>query len=557
MTANRSDRTLELVSAAYGAAIEPERFDKLLAAWDIWCDEHLHEAETAFEILSPKFEEAVSAATSMNSGPQVVSAIDATQAPLILLDAQEIVLAVNIAASSLIANAELDVDHLIRSRQRSDLEFGAGNLGAYRCSGAPGGRAYLAVEAPASGAIVAQHGSAAKMLMLSLIDWDEAFAADLSDRFGLSDAELRVARGLLEGRTAQEISGELERSVATIRSHIKALLQKSGARRQTEFVQLLTILRQAGARAAASEAMSEHQGDFTVTEMTGPAGKLSLVRYGAGRPALYFTTSSLPEETPELRAAFTAAGFEIIAPARPGFRGDARRTGDASDALLDDWLDHLVEAAGPDAVLIGHREGGILAAEAASRILRSGGAIRGLVLISTGAPALDIAEFENAPPTIKRSFRAARYALNALTLGYHTAARVFRSGQFGEDKIVEYFYRDSPVDARRMNEPRMRQITRDNIAYCFADPSQIARDVASWGADWSEHFAVAAAKVPVVFIHGSEHSFHAAGRIREIAARHERVSHLIIDNAAQLVIYEEPSKIADKIADLWSRDDGF
>ena len=47
------------MSAAYGAAIEPERFDKLLEAWDIWCDEHMHEAAEAFEAITPKFEDAV------------------------------------------------------------------------------------------------------------------------------------------------------------------------------------------------------------------------------------------------------------------------------------------------------------------------------------------------------------------------------------------------------------------------------------------------------------------------------------------------------------------
>ncbi|MEL6794432.1 MAG: hypothetical protein AAFP78_13310, partial [Pseudomonadota bacterium] len=164
------------------------------------------------------------------------------------------------------------------------------------------------------------------------------------------------------------------------------------------------------------------------------------------------------------------------------------------------------------------------------------------------APALDISEFENAPPTIQRSFRAARFALNGLTLGYHTAARVFRSGKFGEDKIVEYFYRDSPADAALMSDLHLREVTRNNIAYCFGDPSQIARDVAAWGSDWSSDFAAAAEAIPVLFAHGAEHTFLPAARIAALADGRENVSHLIFEGSAQLALYQHARPIADAIA---------
>ena len=61
MNVNRSDRVLELVSAAYGAAIEPERFDDLLEAWDRWCEEFIDVEEVAFQTISPQFEDALSA----------------------------------------------------------------------------------------------------------------------------------------------------------------------------------------------------------------------------------------------------------------------------------------------------------------------------------------------------------------------------------------------------------------------------------------------------------------------------------------------------------------
>lgn len=554
MTTQPPDRTLELVSAAYGAAIDPERFGALIAAWDGWCDAHLHEAETAFGPISPKFEEAVSAAERLKAVTPQTSAIDATQAPMILLDKSRGVIATNAAASSLIATGDLDTDHVLVSRDAAARTFEEGKSAAYRCQGTAGGRRYLVVEASVATEITSQHPQADKVLILSLLDWDVRFGDDLRARFGLSDAEVRVARGLMEGQTAQEIAFDLGRSLATIRCHIKALLSKTSARRQTEFVQLLTILRQATDQGANAPKVQAVGVDFEQVEWSGPQGTLSVVRYGPGRPVLYFTTSSRPEETVAVRQAFADANLQITAPARPGFRGTAPRGTDASMALLDQWADHVAQAAGQAPLLVGHREGGILATKAAERLLSRGIDVKGLVLISTGAPVTDIAEFETAPATIKRSFLSAQYAQTALSLGYHTAARVFRSGQLGENKIIEYFYRDSPSDAELMSHPAWWQITRDNIAYCFSDPSQIARDLRDWGSDWSASLDTVIERSRVLFLHGEEHTFQLPKAITALAARHDNVAAQIYRQRAQMLLYQDPIDIARQIAKFAEQD---
>ncbi len=547
MNVNRSDKVLELVSAAYGAAIEPERFDDLLEAWDRWCEEYLDAAEIEFQTISPKFEDALSASERLEDNLPSVPAIESTQAPLIVLDADENVVAINAAASGMITRGDVDTEHLIRSRRIAKLNLNEDENGAYRSQGFRGGQSYLTVEAPASAAIKAQYPKAELMIMLSLLEWDDAFSDQLKSRFNLSEAELRVARGLLDGRTAQEISATLHRSVATVRSHIKALLSKSGARRQTEFVQLLTILRQVGDRATPTTPLDNLMGDFRTETWAGPAGNLHVVRYGKGRRSVYLTTSSLPEETKPVRAAFADAGIEIIAPARPGFRGEASQDKDSSVALLDDWIERLQVELGPDALFIGHREGGILAAKAAQRVLERGGSVGGLVLISTGAPTRDIAEFDDSPTTIKRSFRAARFAKAGLALGYHTAARVFRSGSYGQERILEYFFRDSPVDAALMAEPYYRETMLANLSYCFAQPSQIARDVGDWGSDWSPALNTVAASAPVLFLHGDAHSFLLPSRIEEITSESNAISLKLLRGSGQLALYEKAKEIADEL----------
>jgi DNA-binding CsgD family transcriptional regulator len=55
-------------------------------------------------------------------------------------------------------------------------------------------------------------------------------------RYRITAAEWRVAIHLIEGWTATQIADALNLRLATVRSHISALLAKSGTRRQSQFV---------------------------------------------------------------------------------------------------------------------------------------------------------------------------------------------------------------------------------------------------------------------------------------------------------------------------------
>jgi hypothetical protein len=70
-----------------------------------------------------------------------VSAIEAVQAPLIVLDAEDRVIPVNAAASGMITGGDFDPEHLIGSRRIAKQALGADEISAYRCQGAKGGKA--------------------------------------------------------------------------------------------------------------------------------------------------------------------------------------------------------------------------------------------------------------------------------------------------------------------------------------------------------------------------------------------------------------------------------
>ena len=57
--------------------------------------------------------------------------------------------------------------------------------------------------------------------------------------FRLTKGEAQVALGMAAGKTADEIAEERGVSVGTVRTQLKALLQKTGTDRQAELVRLV------------------------------------------------------------------------------------------------------------------------------------------------------------------------------------------------------------------------------------------------------------------------------------------------------------------------------
>ena len=61
----------------------------------------------------------------------------------------------------------------------------------------------------------------------------------LAQQFGLTPAEARVANALLAGKTVEAAADELCIAIATLRSHVRSLLQKTGTSRQAELLRVL------------------------------------------------------------------------------------------------------------------------------------------------------------------------------------------------------------------------------------------------------------------------------------------------------------------------------
>ncbi len=88
------------------------------------------------------------------------------------------------------------------------------------------------------------HASRSAMLVLGGTRFDDSLpsAQDLRQYFSLTPAESTVAHLLCAGFVPKDVARQLQVSIPTVRSHLRSLLSKTGTRRQTELIGLLSSL---------------------------------------------------------------------------------------------------------------------------------------------------------------------------------------------------------------------------------------------------------------------------------------------------------------------------
>lgn len=95
--------------------------------------------------------------------------------------------------------------------------------------------------------------------LLTIVSTDRPEVVDetlLTDLYGLTPAEARVARMIVIHEGLQTIARELSVSPATVKTHLLSVFRKTGVKRQADLVRLLVSLDPLGSTAPTSEARS-------------------------------------------------------------------------------------------------------------------------------------------------------------------------------------------------------------------------------------------------------------------------------------------------------------
>ena len=69
---------------------------------------------------------------------------------------------------------------------------------------------------------------------------------DLAELFGLSRAETRLAKALLQGGQLRDIAADTGLRITTLRTQLSSLLKKVGAERQADLIRVLSSIPVAG-----------------------------------------------------------------------------------------------------------------------------------------------------------------------------------------------------------------------------------------------------------------------------------------------------------------------
>jgi DNA-binding NarL/FixJ family response regulator len=73
--------------------------------------------------------------------------------------------------------------------------------------------------------------------------WPERLSAFLAEVFGLTPAEVALARAIADGGTLTAVAAATRRSISTVRSQLHAVLQKTNTESQADLARLLGLLR--------------------------------------------------------------------------------------------------------------------------------------------------------------------------------------------------------------------------------------------------------------------------------------------------------------------------
>lgn len=176
---------------------------------------------------------------------------------------------------------------------------------------------------------------------------DEALA---ESAFALTPGEARVAALVARGATAPEAAQALGLRPETVKTHMKSVLQKTGARGAKDLARLLVEARELVAVASAAEpVLGEEDGGGRLRIVAALDGvrRVALIDYGPydGEPLLVFHGAAAGRRIPDgFRQALVAAGLRPIVIQRPGFglsdpaAGDYVKTGADDIAAVIDRL---------------------------------------------------------------------------------------------------------------------------------------------------------------------------------------------------------------------------
>lgn len=558
----------DLVDLVYASALDPRRYDDLMARWQAHMDAALArlDSESGIEADGGEIERHFNRAFAIlerlgrqgSEGRSVDALVESESRPAMLVETGGRIVAVNtrafelfgISAGDSIAALSLEATGLANIRQALSrlAEEPVGRLLTMTRILSPndGTTPIVALTRAEAG------GSRRPVGLLSVADiaWSERIGEMLMQVFGLTRAECEVARGIIGGQSLDVLAAARERSLQTVRTQAKSILRKLELRTQAELIRMVAALMQMDVSPELPGRAGRDPVTARVTIMRGSGRLLDVVAIGpeCGRPAL-FVHGMLDGHgvTQACQEQLFARGIRLIAPVRPNFGGSSPdgEAAHAPERFADDLaavMDHFGVERCP---VIGHMAGSVYAFAAAARL---GDRITHIVSMSGGVPIISLDQFARMTPRQRIVAHTARFAPRLLPLILRAGIALLDSG--GDRAFMNALYRSAPVDFAIATVPEVFTLLCDGYRFTIAQGHRAFEiDAHHVVRDWSEY--VAGSRQKVTLLHGTHDPVVVVESVRAFAGRLARRAQLVeLPDHGQLLFYSAPDKVLDTLDPL-------
>ena len=392
--------------------------------------------------------------------------------------------------------------------------------------------------------VVDGNAAGGRHLIFRLIQysWNEHAGNLLKAAFALTDAEVDVARGILEHAEIDKIAATRNRSVRTVRAQLHSIYQKTGFASQTGLLRLVCFLCAEG-RETLPRAVWRDPLDREVVIHDDDGQRIAFTWFGdpEGTPAMLvhgpLTGNLLPSMVQDR---LTLAGIKVYSIYRPGF--GSSEPGPSGDASADGAKAILAVAKALSLQGIA----GIALVNGLIPLARASAQAPGMFskLLCCGATIPMGPEILAKMPTLRKLvLHLANDAPDAFDLLFRSGYRAARRS--GIDFIMRRLHRGSIVDLQTVfSEPNYALLNASVSMVIAQGPDAFAHDMRmSSDTQFAEDLARCA---PLRILAGREDTVYPIAEVSRYAAK-AGFELLEVPNAAQTVYLSHPELVADEI----------
>ncbi len=387
------------------------------------------------------------------------------------------------------------------------------------------------------------------------LGWPDNLSVTIRDAFQLTNAEIDVVRALAEGKSLKAIAAERGRSFETVRSQVRSILAKTETRSQGELIRitlgLMEVVSGTSQTDHARKSPPQSLKPIPFETMRMPDGRrYDYIEFGdkqGGRPVLFFPLDyGLIRWSRAAEKAAETGGLRVIAPVRAGF---------GHSSQLPQGVDYAGETAADAERLLSHlkiKRCAVIALGADLRFamrlaIAHPDRVTGILGCSAALPAMTAAQYERMHKWHRFILANARYAPKILPFlvksGFSLAKRI------GSASFFESVNEGSPADMRTFADPQVREAILMGSEICLSEwhtaHLAFARECIDSETNWAA--TVRACKVPVRLLQGGQDPQSPTETIRELAIEFPHLDIEIIEDAGQLLFFQEWPRVLKEL----------